>query len=134
MRVYLVSHLLDVRLTDRPFARPPDFDLARFWQTWCTEEEQHRVDYRVTVRVSPELIEWLPHYLGVHARAAIADAGPADQAGWITLQLGFESLPAARERLLGLGRAVEVLEPRALRLSMVDFAHQIVDLYASSRA
>ncbi|MGZ9223435.1 MAG: WCX domain-containing protein [Anaerolineales bacterium] len=35
----------------------------------------------------------------------------------------------ARTRLLGLGRAVEVLEPEALRRSLVDFAEQIVGFY-----
>jgi hypothetical protein len=42
----------------------------------------------------------------------------------------FESLEAARDSLLGLGRAVEVLDPIALRMSLVDFAKQIVAGYA----
>jgi hypothetical protein len=40
---------------------------------------------------------------------------------------------AARDRLLGFGRAIEVLAPEPLRLSLVDFARQIVDLYAGRR-
>jgi uncharacterized radical SAM superfamily protein len=39
---------------------------------------------------------------------------------------------AARDRLLGFGRAVEVLEPEPLRLSMVDYARQIVALYETT--
>ena len=39
-------------------------------------------------------------------------------------------LEAARERILGFGRAVEVLEPQPLRKSIVDFATQIVTFYA----
>jgi hypothetical protein len=35
----------------------------------------------------------------------------------------------ARTRLLGLGRAVEVLSPEPLRKSLIDFAEQIVDFY-----
>ena len=35
----------------------------------------------------------------------------------------------ARSRLLGLGRAVEVLEPEPLRRSLIDFAEQIVGFY-----
>ena len=134
IRVYLVSSLLDVWLTEATFVRPPGFDLAAFWQTWCAAQERYRVEYRVTVRVSPEVLARLPYYLGHDAGAAIADAGPADAAGRVTLQLGFASLPAARERLLGLGRAVEVLAPRALRLSVADYARQIAELYVSSGA
>ena len=46
------------------------------------------------------------------------------------VELTFASLEAARARLLGLGRVVEVLEPRALRASVRDYAEQIVALYA----
>jgi predicted DNA-binding transcriptional regulator YafY len=52
-----------------------------------------------------------------------------DGDGWVTLDLPFESFVAARSRLLGLGRAVEVLEPESLRKSLVDFAEQIVLFY-----
>ena len=45
------------------------------------------------------------------------------------LDLPFESFVAARTRLLGLGRAVEVLEPEALRRSLIDFAAQVMDFY-----
>jgi len=43
--------------------------------------------------------------------------------------LAFESFEAAREKILGFGRDVEVLEPRALRLSVQDYAEQITSLY-----
>jgi predicted DNA-binding transcriptional regulator YafY len=49
----------------------------------------------------------------------------------VTLDLAFESLEAARSRLLSLGAAVEVLAPAALRDSLLDFATQIVALYAT---
>jgi len=47
-----------------------------------------------------------------------------------TLRLDFEHFERARSRLLGLGRAVEVLEPEPLRLSLLDYARQVVNLYA----
>jgi predicted DNA-binding transcriptional regulator YafY len=47
----------------------------------------------------------------------------------VTLDLPFESFVTARTRLLGLGRAVEVLAPEPLRKSLVDFAGQIVGFY-----
>ena len=47
----------------------------------------------------------------------------------MTLDLPFESFIVARSHLLGLGRAVEVLEPETLRRSLVDFAEQIVGFY-----
>ena len=47
----------------------------------------------------------------------------------MTLELPFESFADARSRLLGMGRAVEVLSPEALRRSLLDFARQVVDFY-----
>jgi len=46
-----------------------------------------------------------------------------------TLTLISDSLVDARRQLLGLGVAVEVLSPEPLRLSLVDFAQQIVRHY-----
>jgi hypothetical protein len=79
--------------------------------------------------VAPDFVPALPRFFGDRLRGRIAQAGPPDTEGWITLELPFESLEAARNRILGFGRAVEVLEPQALRLSVLDFATQIVALY-----
>lgn len=131
MRVHRASRVLDARITDEHFARPADFDLAVFWQAWCArQEEATHPYYPVTVRVAPDLVPWLPLYFGDRMREAIAQAGPPDAEGWITLTLPFERLEDARERILGFGRAVEVLEPEPLRESIVDFATQIVAFYA----
>jgi predicted DNA-binding transcriptional regulator YafY len=129
MRIHRVSDLADARMSDESFERPADFDLAAFWKEWCAEREKSRTFFPVTVRVAPDFVSELPRYFGTRVRATIAQAGPPDDEGWITLELPFESLGAARERILGLGRAVEVLEPQALRMSVVDFAVQIVALY-----
>jgi len=149
LRVYRVSQVLDARMAGERFTRPPDFDLAAFWQRWCAGQEENRPSYRVTVRVSPGLVPYLPLVFGERFREPLAQADPPDAEGpalsgaegpalsgaegWITLTLSFERLEVARERILSLGRAIEVLEPEALRQSVADFAAQIVALYKTSR-
>jgi predicted DNA-binding transcriptional regulator YafY len=128
MRAYRVSRISEARLLDETFERPPDFDLAAFWKAWCAEYE-NRAHYPVTARVAPNFVRFLPRYFGDGIREQVAQAGPPDAQGWITLTLPFERLEDARERILGFGGAVEVLEPLALRLSVLDFATQIVALY-----
>jgi predicted DNA-binding transcriptional regulator YafY len=130
IRVHRVSGLIDVRLEDAHFKRSADFDLAAFWQAWCKGREESRPSYPVTARISPGLVQLLPLYFGDRIRAQIASAGPPDSEGWITLKLPFDRIETARERILGFGRAIEVLAPEALRLSVIDFARQIVDFYA----
>lgn len=41
----------------------------------------------------------------------------------------FDHFEHARTSLLGYGNAVKVIEPDALRLSIADFAQQIVEMY-----
>jgi predicted DNA-binding transcriptional regulator YafY len=129
LRVYRVSRILDARITDEHFERPVDFDLAAFWKSWCVGREETRPSYPATVRVSPELAQLLPLYFGDPIRERIASAGPPDADGWITLTLPFECFEEARRRILGFGRAAEVLAPEPLRLSVIDFARQIADFY-----
>jgi predicted DNA-binding transcriptional regulator YafY len=146
LRVYRVASLLDARITGESFERPAGFDLAALWAGWRAERESRRARYAVTVRVSPEIAPWLPQLLGTPVQAQI-DAAPRDKAardepardeaardpaGWITLTLSFDSLETARSRLLGLGAAVEVLAPLPLRLSLADYAAQVVALYGGA--
>jgi predicted DNA-binding transcriptional regulator YafY len=124
-----VSDLLDARISDEPFERPRDFDLAAFWEAWCAEYEAYLSDFTAIVRVAPGFVPQLSWYFGSSIHAKIAHAGPPDADGWIRLALSFRSFEAARDRILSFGRGVEVLEPRALRRSVLDFAEQIVALY-----
>ncbi|MGB3716961.1 MAG: WYL domain-containing protein, partial [Candidatus Promineifilaceae bacterium] len=111
------------------FERPVSFNLADFWEDWCAGHESLFTAFSTTVRVAPIFISILPKYFGAQVQEKVAQAGSPDEEGWVKLELSFESLEAARERILGFGRGVEVLEPRALRRSVLDMAEQIVDLY-----
>jgi predicted DNA-binding transcriptional regulator YafY len=129
MRVYRVSRVLDATVRPETFERPASFNLVAFWRNWCAQVEENRPHYPVTVRVSPDLTPWLPYFFGAPIRDQIAEAGPPDAEGWIALTLSFETLEDARERILGFGRAMEVVSPQALRNSVLDYAAQIVSLY-----
>ncbi len=126
--VVRVSQITRADLLPGTFIRPPDFDLASFWEAWCRDYES-QPPFRVRVRVAPEALPHLGDYVGDRARGGLSPLSPPDAEGWVTLDLPFESFFAARTRLLGLGRAVEVLEPEPLRKSLVDFAEQVVDFY-----
>jgi predicted DNA-binding transcriptional regulator YafY len=125
-----VSQIIAAELLPDSFIRPPDFDLVDFWEAWCREYES-QLPFLARVRVSPEALPMLAEYVGDRARGQLAQTPIPDVDGWVTLDLPFESFVAARSRLLGLGRAVEVLEPESLRMSLVNFAEQIVGFYKS---
>ncbi len=123
-RAYRVSHLTQASLTDQHFIRKSDFNLAAFWQEWCRRLEANRPLFPVKVRVAPDLFQLLPRYFGGQLTVEAQDTDK-----WRVLTLTFDSFESARQRILGFGRAIEVLEPEALRNSVLDFAQQIVDFY-----
>jgi predicted DNA-binding transcriptional regulator YafY len=127
--VHRVSRLLDVRMLDSSFTRDSDFDLAAFWQAWCAEREREQSYYSVIVRVVPNLLPRLSAHFGGTVRYDPTHSATPDAEGRVTVELAFESLEAARDRLLDFGRAVEVLKPTALRVSIQDYAQQILALY-----
>ncbi len=85
---------------------------------------------RMTVKVLAEKLEVsvLHYFFGDRINSKITQAEPPDAQGCIILELSFESLDTARSRLLGFGKAIEVLEPLALRMSIADYARKIVAL------
>ncbi len=127
-KVRRVSQIVEAELTSEVFARPPEFQLEAFWREWCLEYES-QPPFCARVRVAPEALRMLAEYVGERARVHLSQSISPDQDGWVTLDLPFESFVTARTRLLGLGRAVEVLEPESLRRSLIDFAEQIVEFY-----
>jgi predicted DNA-binding transcriptional regulator YafY len=127
VRVYPITDILRADLCRESFERPAAFELETFWAGWSAVVEQARPFYTVILRVKPELARWFGDELQERAE----QAGAADPDGWIRLTLTFESFEAAREKILGFGRAVEVLEPEPLRKSVIDFAQQITHFYES---
>ncbi len=127
LRVIAVERIEQIELTEARCPAPPMFDLAAFWGRWRAAAEANRAAYAVRLRVSPEMLPHLASALGRPVDAARLE--PADADGWRALTMTFESLFAARARILPLGRAVEVLAPLALRLSVADAARQVLSVY-----
>ncbi len=129
VRMRRINDLKKVQLTDTLFRKPENFDLEAAWKTLCHEQEDDYYRFRVCARVSPEIAAILgePSW-GVPFRVR-GQGGEVDDRGWVSCELEFENLIAARTHLLGWGSAVEVISPMELRLSLLDYAHQIQKVY-----
>jgi predicted DNA-binding transcriptional regulator YafY len=130
IRVLRVSRITEAKISPEIFERPPEFDLATFWKTWREDFEESRSRYNVSARIAPELIPALPQYFGDAATSILSNAAQADANGWVKVTLPFESFFAARTRILGFGNTIEVVEPLAMRRSVIDFAEQILNFYS----
>jgi len=129
VRVYRVSRVQDATVLDEQFERPQDFDLATYWASWSAQFEASRARYPVRLRLAPALLPVLPQIFGEGIHTTIAEAGPPDGGGWVTLSLTFETPDAARSTILGFGALAEVLDPPELRESVIDTARRIVAFY-----
>lgn len=133
-RIFRVSRVLDATITGDMCVRPEGFNLAEYWRTWSAEFSASLPKYPVVVRIKAEAIPQLPHAIGAWIIPLIEQAGEPDTDGAIQLTLTFESLEHARSRMLSWGTLIEVLEPRELRESVIDFATRIAALYAAERS
>lgn len=127
-RVHEINTLHQVQLLEQSFIRSRDFNLAAFWSGWCAQVKQSALSYPVILRVAPHMLPWLPRLLG----GAIGESEhlpPSEAEEWIRLEVRFASLEEARNRLLSLGGGVEVVAPRALQLSLLDYAQQVIARY-----
>ena len=129
IRVFRVSRIQSVEMTEEYFNRPEEFNLPAFWARWSAEFEASRHRYPVKLRVLADYVPILVQVMGDWVQALVKEADPPDAMRWITLSMMFETLPEARSKLLGFGTSVEVLEPLELRKSMGDFARQIAEFY-----
>lgn len=128
MRVFRVSRVRTVRLTNDQAERPARFDLAAFWTRWSRDFVASIPEYHVTLRVQPDILPLLPQVFGERIRPVVEGAKPP-RSGATTLALTFDSLDAACGKLLGLGSGIEVLAPAQLRTALRERAEQVVQLY-----
>ncbi len=56
VRVYRVSRIEAIQITQTHFTRPQDFDLAEFWVGWVTSYMNSLPKYPVTLRIGPDLV------------------------------------------------------------------------------
>lgn len=128
MRVIRVSQILEVVLQEQTFARRTDFDLGAFWSRWGAEYLRNRPTFLVRLRIKESMFDSMVRYVPDFVQDIVCKEGD-DEAGWIILNMDFGTHERARSVVLGLGGAAEVLEPRALRNSVADYAAQVLKRY-----
>jgi predicted DNA-binding transcriptional regulator YafY len=126
MHVDRASAIIQAELLGEHFERLEGFDLPAYWSQWVARAEARRPSFLVSARVRADVIPFLMKELGGDRLRQMPDATGGNR---VPVRLEFEYLEQARSLLLGLGAAVEVVAPAALRRSVEDFAEQILSAY-----
>lgn len=115
-RIYRLSNIRQLDVTDTAFRRPKQFDLAEFWKQSTQRFETEIYSDVATLRVSKhgmrQLLELSATVGEAAKKSAVVDNG---NEGWSKVIVPIESIEHASGQLLGIGTDVQVIEPPALR-------------------
>jgi predicted DNA-binding transcriptional regulator YafY len=129
MRTFRLSSILSLTVLETHFARPPAFDLARYWSDATQTFETGIYRDAAILRVSPKGLGLLHGLAPAVADAARRTAETPDKDGWTRVTIPIESIDHAAHDLLNLRAEAEVLAPPALRQRLVQTARQFAALY-----
>lgn len=126
LRSYRISRVSHVIVLDERSVTPDDFDLANYWQESASTFKATLPKYQATFRVSPEVFPRL-HLAGRFAR--VGEAMGTDDAGWITVGVGFDVEEIACEYALGFGASLMVVAPESLKEKVIEAASKVLEMY-----
>ena len=129
-RTYRVSRVEQVELITDRFERPPNFDLAEYWDRSTEEYERSIERFPITVRLPPEKLDAFAGVAGSRIMAGATRTPDPDFPDLVRLHVSFDWMDEAVGAVLRMGAGVEVLEPDWLRQSILDAAQAIVARYS----
>jgi len=129
-RIYRLSNILQLAITETKFRRPKKFDLAEFWkqstQRFETEIYRDEATLLVTSRGMKRLLELSAAVGEAAKRSAVTDSA---NAGWTKVVVPIESIEFTAGQFLSIGADVQVLEPQTLRTSIRELLDRISFFY-----
>jgi predicted DNA-binding transcriptional regulator YafY len=124
IRTYRVSRIRSADVLDESFLRPPEFDLAAFWESSAARFKELMPRYQVIVRAETNAIPWMRAMMRF---GGIDRVEPDERAGWSRIAMHFDAEEVAHAFLLGLGTSLEVIEPAMIATKIVESARRIVE-------
>jgi len=129
---YRVAKIGDAEITDEPFVRPRNFDLAGHWQKSSQSYESDVYRARAEVRLSPRGMA-LIEVLGPYVAEAAAMSSKRDRSGWTRCTLPIESIAQGVREFMRLGNEVEVVGPPALRERIAEVSAAMAERHSARR-
>jgi predicted DNA-binding transcriptional regulator YafY len=131
-RTYRVSNILALTATDQGFARPRQFELARYWSESTQRFEAELYRDEALLLVSARGFWLLERASRAVAESAQRSVEPSDEEGWVRVTIPIESVEHAADQVLRLGADAQVLAPVALRVRLRETIERMSALYGGS--
>ncbi|NUU63317.1 helix-turn-helix transcriptional regulator [Paenibacillus agri] len=111
LRTYRVSRLQHAELTNDFFKRPEDFDLGQYWRQSTQAFKSALPSYPANVLIREETMQEFERERYLTVKNTI----PSSLAGWLEIEVDFNSLEWGCRVLLSYGSSVLVLSPQVLQ-------------------
>lgn len=120
--VISLAKILSAEAGAERFEPPQDFHLQSFWHDWVARKQLQRPSITVKANIHESALPLIAEKLESVQESVSGEVK-------IGAVLCFETFEQARTWILGYGNSIEVVEPLSLRLSIVDYARQILSVY-----
>ncbi len=118
-RTYRVSRIGEVTVLEQPSARPPDFDLAVYWDRSALEFREKLPRYYATFVAGPDVMRWV-RYRGWRLEQETPEGDV------VRFRLRFDAEEEALHFALSFGGDIEIVEPEELRTKALERAAAII--------
>lgn len=126
LRSYRISRIAEAKLLDQTFSRPPNFNLAEFWETSTKQFKAALPRYPARVVTNSKTLQHLAKMMFVQV-LHVAELNEKESG--VEAELQFNTLESAVEIILGLHTQIKVLEPLELQNEVQSKARAILSLY-----
>ncbi len=127
-----LSRIFAVERLNQTFTYPADFNLKQFWKDWCNQLVEQFSSFEVRLLVPLQLKTHIANLVKKGKVPIFPYTIDFTDPKWSEVILYFESFEEARNKLLIFGGAVKVIEPIALKYSLIDYAEQVLNAYKSN--
>lgn len=122
-KIYKVSLINEVILTDLRFPRPHDFDLGEYWKKSTSDFMSKIPKYIIKIKTIPEVSEF------IERRKFISVVDKQLKEDMVLLTIEFNAKWQAVEFALGCGNKVDIIEPEDVKLEVIEISKQILEKY-----
>lgn len=125
---YRLANVLELRVDEQSFERPPRFALAQYWADSIERFEADLQRIQVRARISARGTTWL-----ANVRLKVVPCAPAEEVavdGWREVLIAIESIEHGARQLLAFGSEIEVLAPPELRQRIATIARAVAAAHA----
>jgi predicted DNA-binding transcriptional regulator YafY len=122
LRTYRVSRIREAMLDDQESVAPGNFDLATYWESSTLEFRERLPRYYATFRAAPSVMRWA-RYRGWRLEEE------REEGNRVRIRVRFDAEEEALQFALSFGADAEVIEPEALRNTVLEAARSTVERY-----